>query len=156
MKSTLLSAFLLFFIQISFSQKTITVSGGNASGVGSVSYTVGQLMVSTNTSTNGSVTSGVQQSFELFTLVNPALKTITLSAITYPNPTKDKIILSLTDNELKSLSYMVHDINGRLVRKGKVNKENTSIEMKDLSSGVYLLKVNQNKKPLKVFKIIKN
>lgn len=156
MKSTLLSAFLLFFIQISFSQETTTVSGGNASGVGSVSYTVGQLMVSTNTSTNGSVTSGVQQSFELFTLVNPALKTITLSAITYPNPTKDKIILSLTDNELKSLSYMVHDINGRLVRKGKVNKENTSIEMKDLSSGVYLLKVNQNKKPLKVFKIIKN
>ncbi|MDD7915886.1 T9SS type A sorting domain-containing protein [Polaribacter ponticola] len=156
MKSTILSAFLLFFTHLYYSQDTVSVSGGIASGSGSVSYSVGQLFVSTVSSNSGSVTNGVQQSFELFTLVNPELKTLTLKAITFPNPTKDNIMLSLTDNDLKELSYKVYDINGRLVRKGKVNKENTPISMNNLSRGVYLLKVNQNKKRLKVFKIIKN
>ena len=74
----------------------------------------------------------------------------------FPNPTKDKIILSLTDNTLTALSYKIYDVGGRVVKKGKVNQENTSIAMKYVASGVYILKVAQNNKQLKVFKIIKN
>ena len=74
----------------------------------------------------------------------------------FPNPTKDKIILSLTDNTLTALSYKIYDVGGRIVKKGKVNQENTSIAMKYVASGVYILKVAQNNKQLKVFKIIKN
>jgi hypothetical protein len=156
MKTNTLSILLLFCAHLFYSQETVSASGGNATGSGSVSYSVGQLIVTTNSANNGSVSQGVQQSIELFTLVNPTLKTVSLKAITYPNPTKDKIILSLSDNELKDLSYELHDINGRLLKKGKVNKEDTSIAMKTFATGVYLLKVNQNNKPLKVFKIIKN
>tara|TARA_B110000091_G_C13706590_1_gene428645 strand:+ start:207 stop:671 length:465 start_codon:yes stop_codon:yes gene_type:complete len=149
---------LIFFLNTSlfYSQAIVTVSGGNATGIGSVSYTVGQLVVNTNIASSGSVAQGIQQSIELYTLSNPDLKTLTLKALTYPNPTSDKIILSLLDNKLKELFYSIYDINGRLIKNGKVNQENTPIAMKYMAAGIYLLKVHQNKKQLKVFKIIKN
>ncbi len=156
MKSILLTIFSILVSNFLFSQNVISASGGNASGSGSSSFTVGQLIVSSNTGSNGSVLNGVQQSIELFTLVNPSFKTLTLKAVTFPNPTKDKIILSLVDNELSELFFTVFDVNGRLLKKGKVNKQNTTIAMKSFPAGIYLLKVHQNKKSLKVFKIIKN
>lgn len=156
MKIILLFAFLLFFTHLSYSQETVSVSGGVASGAGSVSYTVGQLLVTSNVSNNGSVTHGVQQSIELFTLTNPELKTLTLKAVIFPNPTKNSVMLFLSDNELKGLSYEIHDVNGRLLQKGKVHEKNTSIAMRNFATGIYLLKVNQNNKSLKIFKIIKN
>jgi hypothetical protein len=139
-----------------YSQQTVATAGGNAAGNGTVSYTIGQIITTTNTGNNGSVSQGIQQSIELFTLVNPDLKTLTLKAIIYPNPTKDKIVLVLSDHNLTALTYQIFDMSGRLVKKGKVEKENTTLAMKDFSVGVYFLKVNQNRKQLKVFKIIKN
>ena len=139
-----------------YSQQTVVTAGGNLTGNGTVSYTIGQIITTTNTGNNGSVSQGIQQSIELFTLVNPDLKTLTLRAIIYPNPTKDKIVLVLSDHNLTALTYQIFDISGRLVTKGNVEKENTTLAMKDFSIGVYILKVNQNSKQLKVFKIIKN
>ncbi|MGD0341661.1 MAG: hypothetical protein ABSA76_08155, partial [Bacteroidales bacterium] len=47
-------------------QSTITTSGGNASGSGgSASYTIGQVVYSTITGTNGSSAQGVQQPYEI-------------------------------------------------------------------------------------------
>jgi hypothetical protein len=40
-------------------QNTIPASGGNASGSGTASYSVGQVMYQTHTGTNGSVSEGV-------------------------------------------------------------------------------------------------
>ena len=156
MKKKYLTTALLLFSFLIYSQETIPVSGGNANGNGSVAYTIGQMLITTNTGSNGSVSEGIQQSIELFTLTNPELKTLHLKAVTFPNPTKDKIILSLTNNVLKELSYSVFDINGRLVEKGIVERENTTIAMKKFATGIYFLKVHQNKKQLKTFKIIKN
>jgi hypothetical protein len=156
MKSMLLSMLSVLVSNFLFSQDIISASGGNANGSGSSSYTVGQLMVSTNIADNGSVLNGIQQSIEVFTLGNEKLQKLTLKAVTFPNPTKDKIILSLLDNELGELFFTVFDVNGRLLKTGKVNKQNTSIAMKSFPAGIYLLKVHQNKKSLKVFKIIKN
>jgi hypothetical protein len=151
--------FTIYFIVTTFllySQQTIATSGGDATGSGTASYTIGQIVTATNIGDNGSVLQGIQQSIELFTLVNPDLKTLTLKAITYPNPTKDKIVLALSDHNLTELYYTIFDINGRLVKKGKADKDTTTIAMKYFATGVYFLKVHQNNKELKVFKIIKN
>lgn len=156
MKNSLLIPLSLLITSLTLSQEIVPVSGGNANGNGSVSYTVGQVFVGSNTGNDGSISEGIQQSIELFVLSNPELKTINLNAITFPNPTKDKIILSLTDNVLNNLIFTIFDIKGRLVKNGKVNKDKTSIAMKDFTTGVYLLKVYQKNKQLKTFKIIKN
>ena len=112
------------------------------------------MVYTTNTSSNGSVTQGVQQSIELFNLSNPELTALTLTA--YPNPTTDYVVLALTNSTLTDLSYALYDLQGRLVHKGKVNEDTTQIPMQHLESAVYLLKVNQNNQELKSFKIIKN
>lgn len=149
---------LLFILSISisvFSQSTNSSAGGKATGNGSVTYTAGQNIYTTNIGTNGSVSQGVQQSLEIFVLSNKDFKELNLNAFTYPNPTKDKITLEISNLELINLSFTIFDIKGRTLLKGVIREKNTSIIMKDYSAGVYLLKVHQQNKELKTFKIIK-
>ena len=156
MKKTVLAASLLcaaFSIQ---AQETIPASGGNATGSGGTSsYSVGQLAYHTDTGSGGSSSQGVQQSFEIFTLSNSELKTVTLKASMYPNPTTDYVILALADSKLTGLSYAMYNIQGKIVTKGTVSQKNTEIGMQGLASGTYILKVNQANNELKTFKIIK-
>jgi hypothetical protein len=156
MIKTTLVACLLCATQLIYAQQTIPASGGEATGSGGTSsYSVGQLVYSTNTGSNGSITQGVQQSIELFTLSNPELTALTLTAVTYPNPTSDYIVLALKNSNLTDLSYELYDLQGRIVSKGIIQQENTAIAMQKLVTGVYVLKVNQNNQALKSFKIIK-
>lgn len=136
-------------------QNTIPTSGGEATGSGTVSYTVGQLVSNMNTGSYGTVTQGVQQTIEFIVLSNPELTSLTLKAATYPNPTTDYIVLALTNTTLTELSYTMFDLQGGLVTKGKVQQETTRIAMENLAMGVYILKINQNNNELKTFKIIK-
>ncbi|TXE16013.1 T9SS type A sorting domain-containing protein [Psychroserpens burtonensis] len=155
MKTTALLVCLLFATHSIYSQETIPASGGESTGSGgSSSYSVGQLVYTTNTG-GGSVSQGVQQSVELFTLSNPDLTTVNLTAVTYPNPTTDYIVLAITDATLSDLSYALYDLQGRAVTKGLTTQSNTQIDMQSLATGTYVLKVNQNNQELKTFKIIK-
>tara|TARA_R110002072_G_scaffold198811_2_gene356361 strand:- start:3504 stop:3974 length:471 start_codon:yes stop_codon:yes gene_type:complete len=156
MKLYLLPIFLFFFTNLLFSQENIATSGGNATGSGSSSYTIGQLFTATNISNTGSVLQGAQQSIELFTLTNPNEKTFALEAITFPNPTKDNIILSISNTEFEKLVFSIFDIHGRLLKKENIHTKLTTINIKNFPTGIYLLKVHHHKKQLKVFKIIKN
>lgn len=155
MRNTTLIACLLFATQLIYSQEIIPASGGEATGSGgSSSYSVGQLVYTTNTG-SGTVTQGVQQSIELFTLSNPELTTVNLTAVTYPNPTSDYITLKISDSALDNLSYKLIDVNGKVIANGSITNADTQISMQSLALGMYILKVNQNNQELKTFKIIK-
>ena len=157
MKNITLITALFCATQLVNAQETIPVSGGEATGAGGeVSYTIGQLVYTNPTTAAGSLNQGIQQSIEFVTLSNPELTAVTLNAVTYPNPTRDFIILTLKDANLTGLSYVMVDLLGRLVNKGTVATFETKIEMKSLPIGVYILRVQQNNKALKTFKIIKN
>ena len=155
MKKTTLVACLLFATHLIYSQENIPASGGEAAGSGgSSSYSVGQLVYTTNTG-SGTVTQGVQQSVELYTLSNPELTTVNLTAVAYPNPTSDYVVLVISDTNLTNLSYTLYDLQGKVVAKGLTAQVNTQIDMQSLATGTYVLKVNQNNQELKKFKIIK-
>jgi len=155
MKKTTLVACLLFATHLIYSQENIPASGGEAAGSGgSSSYSVGQLVYTTNTG-SGTVTQGVQQSVELYTLSNPELTTVNLTAVAYPNPTSDYVVLVISDTNLTNLSYTLYDLQGKVVAKGLTAQVNTQIDMQSLATGTYVLKVNQNNQELKTFKIIK-
>jgi hypothetical protein len=152
--SLLVSVFLI--TQLAQAQEAIPVSAGTAVGSsGSASYTVGQVFYTTYTTTAGSVSQGVQHPFEFQTLSNPALTTVSLTAVTYPNPTKDFIILKITDTTLHNLRYTLFDINGKAIASGSITESSTQIQLKHLAIGAYVLKVIQKNKSLKTFKIIK-
>jgi hypothetical protein len=155
MIKTIFSACMLCAVLTIQAQDAIPVSGGEATGSGgTVSYSVGQLVYTTNIG-SGTVSQGVQQTIEFVVLSNPELIALTLSAVTYPNPTTDYIVLSLTNAILTDLSYTMFDLQGRLVTKAKVEQEATQIAMKNLAIGVYILKVSRHNQALKTFKIIK-
>lgn len=152
--------FVSILFGISFSieaQETTLASGGDAlGGGGSSSYSVGQLVYTTNTGSNGSVSQGVQQGFEIFTLNNMELINVNLSAVTYPNPSSDFVVLTISDFDLNNLSYEFYNVEGKSIVKANIIDKDTQIGLQNLSLGIYILNVNQNNKILKTFKIIKN
>ena len=139
-------------------QTSVNATGGNASGSGgSASYSVGQVVYTTNTGTNGSVAQGVQQAFEISVVTGlEEAKGINLSVSAYPNPTTDYLTLEVKDVELLNLHFQMYDMNGKLLQNEKITGNQTSIVMSNLVPATYFVKVIQGNKEFKTFKIIKN
>lgn len=137
-------------------QETVVTSGGNATGTnGNVSYSVGQTLYTTITGTTGSVAQGVQQPFEIQTVLGAENFNINLQLSVYPNPTTNWLQLDIKNYSFEKLGYQVFDSNGKLVLQSKISTETTTINMENLSTNIYLLKVLDNNKEMKTFKIIK-
>ena len=138
-------------------QEALPTTGGNASGNGgTASYTVGQV-VYTTIGPIGSAVQGIQQSYEIFGL--PGVKEvegITIRCFIYPNPTNDFLKLQVDNFIDKNLNYSLYDMNGKLLINQKVYSQETLIKMIYFSHGVYLLRIIDNKKVIKIFKVIKN
>ncbi len=141
-------------------QSAIPATGGNISigGIGSVSYTVGQVVYTTNSDeTSGSVSQGVQQPYEIsvVTGIEEALG-ISLEIMVYPNPATDFLTLKVMNYDKENLSYWFYDFNGNLLQNKKVEDNECNVSMQNLLSGTYILKVTDNIKVIKTFKIIKH
>jgi hypothetical protein len=139
-------------------QESINATGGDASGSGgSASYSVGQVVYTTNTGTNGSVAQGVQQPYEIWvvTAIEEA-KGINLLVTVYPNPATDYLTLRIDELDISNLSYQLYDIQGKLLRNEKITSNQTSIAMSNLMPATYFVKVVQGNKEIKTFRIIKN
>jgi hypothetical protein len=139
-------------------EEAIPATGGNASGSGgSASYSVGQLVYTTNTGTNGSVAQGVQQPFEISSVTGiEEAKGITLQCSVYPNPTTDFMTLKIENFSLSTLTFQLFDLNGRLLENKKIVSNQTNIDMSNRNATAYFLKVFQSNKEVKTFKIVKN
>ncbi len=138
-------------------QESVTVTGRDATGSGgSVSYSVGQVVYQTHTGTNGSVSEGVQQPYEI-SVVTAIDETqgINLSVSAYPNPINDYLTLNVDDFESSILSYQLYDIRGKLLRSKRITGKQTTISMSNLVHGTYLVKVIHSEKEIKIFKIVK-
>ena len=142
---------------IGLSQEAIPAAGGDASGLGgTLSFTVGQLVYSSNSGSNGSVAEGVQQPYEISTTVGIELSTISLDFIAYPNPTINNIVLNIKDFNNEKLNYQLYDMSGKLLKSNKVNAINTTIDMSELPVSNYVLNINNDSSTIKSFKIIKS
>lgn len=152
-----LSALLLVIWLTTQAQQATTTTGGNASsGGGTVAYSVGQIVYTTNTGTNGSVSQGVQQPYEIFIVLGIEDNSINLKLTAYPNPTSNFLTLNLGNAELSTLSFQLYDISGKLIESRKIVSSPETIGMENLSSASYFLKVTKNNNEVKSFKIIKN
>jgi hypothetical protein len=155
-KKTMTSiAFLLLGLGGLHAQESPTASGGEATGTGgTASYSVGQVVYTTNTGTNGSVAQGVQQPYEISTTVGINETSIHLEMSVYPNPTTNYLTLKVEDNS--NLSYQLYDLQGKVIENKKVNANSTIITMEALPKATYFLRVTDNKNTVKTFKVIKN
>jgi len=162
-KNLKLSAVLLLGIGLTGlqAQTSVNATGGNASGSGgSASYSVGQVVYTTHTGTNGSVAEGVQQPFEISVVTGlEEAKGINFSVTAYPNPTTDFLQLKVdasTKLSIQSMSYQLYDMNGKLLQNKKLTGTETQIDMSNLVPATYFVRVIAESKSIKEFKIIKN
>lgn len=139
-------------------QESINTSGIEvSSNGGSVSYSIGQMVYNSNAEANFSLTQGVQQPYEIMTVTGiEDTKGINLWATAYPNPTSDYLTLSIEESDISNISYQLYDMNGRLLQNAKITGNQTSIVMNNLIPAIYFVKIIQNWKEIKTFKIIKN
>ena len=72
--------------------------------------------------------------------------------LVYPNPANSQINLK-ADSKLLGYVYNVYDNIGQMVLSGKINSENTVIDLGNLSGGVYLFSIGENfKQSIKIIK----
>ena len=152
----LIAFFLAVFSFAASAQQSVTVSGNKATGTGgSENYSVGQVVYTTNYGTNGKLTQGVQQPYEISTLGIEEHSEINLQFLAYPNPTTDILTLSIVNFNFSDLTYSLFDINGRVIQSKKITENLTNIDMKNQQSAIYFLKITANNKEIKTYKIIK-
>jgi hypothetical protein len=147
----------LLWMGFAQAQESANSSGGDATGSGgTVAYSVGQVVYTTNTGFNGSVAQGVQHAYEIFTIgIKETNLNISLSA--FPNPITENLTLQISDYNHETLWYLLYDIQGKQLINGRVTAQQTKINLNGLPSATYLVYVvNQENKKLQSFKIIKN
>ena len=150
-------AFLLLGLGGLHAQESVNATGGDATGSGgTVAYSIGQVVYTTNTDASGTVSQGVQQAYEIFT-VGIKETELNISLSVYPNPTADNLTLQISDYNNEKLSYQLFDMQGKLLNNGQVTAQQTQINTASLPPATYFINVvNQENKKVQSFKIIKN
>jgi hypothetical protein len=160
-KQFIISAVLFFGLGLTGlrAQEALLASGGNVvvSGQGTVSYSVGQVVYTTSTETTGSVSLGVQQAYEISDVTGIEETSNGHILVTaYPNPATDYLLLKVDNSDISNTSYQLFNMSGKLVECRQLSNNEASIDFSNLDSGIYYLKVIENIKELRTFKIIKN
>ena len=146
----------LCFPFCTFSQQNMLTSGSDASNAdGSISYSIGQIDYIASNNATTFINQGVQQPFEIVTLSGNEIKDIQISAQVYPNPSVNHLIISLQNYNYENLSYRLFDIRGREISEGKIANSETIVNMQPYASAAYILKLVDNNKEIKTFKILK-
>jgi Secretion system C-terminal sorting domain len=138
-------------------QESINANGGNATGTGgSVAYSIGQVVYTTNTGSAGSVAQGVQQSYTILSVGIKNETALAMSLSVFPNPTTDVLSLTIADFNADKLNYQLTDLQGKVISEKLIEGNSTQISMTALTVAVYFLNITQNNQIVKSFKIIKN
>lgn len=161
MKKTLLIAFCVFGFGTAFCQSTkpeiISASGDyftNANAT--LSWTIGECITETYSSSGNILTQGFQQSKYLITAVDKVAKN-NLKINIFPNPSSDFINVAF-DNNLKEQSYTLKlfDMQGKELLTQKINTNQTRLAMKQYATGVYFLKITDTNNQSSNYQIIKS
>lgn len=159
MKTTLftLSLFLVSFSMKVSGQETLNTSGNNMSGTtGNVTASLGQVFYETASSSEGSITAGVQQPYEITATLGVNITEISLNLNIFPNPTTDILNLKMGFKDYDKYRYDLFDSSGKLLTSQPVLQTQTQIVMTSYPAAIYLLKISKEGKTIKIFKVLKN
>ena len=142
---TIVTLFTIFTTNELNAQEAVPATGGDATGSGgSSSYTVGQVVYTTNIGINGSVAQGVQQPYEIYTTVGIEVMGISLELAAYPNPVSNVLTLYIGNYNNEKLIYQLYDMQGKLLDSKQVVNSSTTVDIQDLPVSTYLLNVIDN------------
>lgn len=155
-KSAIIFLSLLLTGSLSLHAQTATLSaGGEAKGTnGSVSYSIGQVAYTSVSTSNGSVSQGVQQTYKISS-AGLLLTDIDFSLSVFPNPTTNLITLEVGKYANQALNYVLIDGAGKQIQTSKIIDKQTNIDMNMLPTATYVMEVYQENKKIQSFKILK-
>lgn len=138
-------------------QHSINSSGGDISGAGgSASYSIGQVAYNTHYDGGGTVSEGVQQAYEIYVSVEEEFDNMALNCRVYPNPAKNRLNIKIENDNHKPVFYQFYDLNGRFISsKEQLKQSTTALDISHIPQGIYYLRILNEKKIIKSFKIIK-
>jgi len=153
---------ILLFTGTIKAQQVVSTSGNHAeNGSVQISWTVGETVIETLINGNNILTQGMHQSKLTVTAIQEVVGP-GLEIIAFPNPATDCIHLQLNsilhfpaDDRGKDFSFQLYDLNGKLLLYKHIEDPETVIRMEGYTSSTYFLKILENTKEIKTFKILK-
>jgi hypothetical protein len=144
---------------IAKAQQVVSTAGNHSeTGTVQLSWTIGEPVISTLSNGSNILTQGMHQS----KLLIDAIEEIELSGLVisaFPNPTNEFVNLQvhqlLTDQPWKEFSFVLYDMNGKVLMQKQIVSTETVIQMNNYVSSTYFLKVLVNNHEVKTFKIVK-
>lgn len=145
---------LVFFSGAVLAQERTVALGEEATGSdGSVSYTVGLPDYSNFSGSDGSITEGVQQPYEIFS-VGMEEWDLSWEMNVFPNPATSFITISM--KEAVKASFTLTDVQGRLVLEGELPEIENKIDIQALAMSSYYLNIHVNQELVRTYQIVKN
>lgn len=165
-KKKLLKTMMILFFSSSFSYaQSISPQSINSSGTsmaqsnGSLSFTVGELVVLSQTDSDGNTlgggfTSGATISTASIQEPNVAV----LNVRVFPNPTTDLLTVAIQETKLSYFEIEITDMSSKVISKDKYAgiSNNIGINSSSWNTGTYFLKlIGENAEVLGIYKIVK-
>jgi|APEBP8051072266_1049373.scaffolds.fasta_scaffold01644_4 hypothetical protein len=139
-------------------QSSVHSSGSDATGTGgTASFSVGQVVYTTQSSSSGTSHQGVQQPYEFYTVTSVEEgEGIMLSSKIFPNPAQTAVTLSVGDIEDGTLHYELYDLMGKQIHTDRIVNKITNIPLHECANGTYMLKIRKSDTIVKTFTIVKH
>jgi hypothetical protein len=136
-------------------QQVLSSTGGSGQNTsGSISYTLGELVIETRNDGSRVLTQGFHQTEILVTALHE-LSNTDIPIVAYPNPTHDFVTLKFEYSEIGNIEYILLDLRGRLLFREKLTGNEAKISFQSYGPGCYFIKVSVNGKEIQTFKILK-
>lgn len=137
-------------------QESVNTSGGVDRGNGgTVSFSVGQMVYTTDSKEAGSVVQGIQRPYRITTTDIKKLDN-NISFKAYPNPSSDDLFLEMNAFRNEKLNYQLYDMQGKLIMTNPIDIPKTQINMRALAVGAYVIHIYDSKnRAIQTIQIIK-
>jgi len=138
-----------------YAQQVVSSAGGNGqNSSGTISYTLGELVITSQSDGNNSLTQGFHQTWIIITAINDQ-PTPGFSLLAYPNPTYDFVTVKFNERETGDLECTLFNQLGQLLLKEKQIKNEIKISFEKYNPGIYFIKIMSEGKEIQTYKIIK-
>ncbi len=148
----------LSIVVVNAQEQNVIGSAGEQSSTGNiqVSWTVGETVTQTASNNNAVVTQGFHQTNLTVTQIDEkSVNNSDLNLQIYPNPTVDKVTVSVEGDNIPALMMKLSDNNGKTLQDSKL-EPNQKVDFSNYAEGVYYLTTyTKDNNFSKVFKIIK-
>ena len=159
MINTLIKISFLFTCLMCLSQQGVVAIGGDASSEsGSISFSVGQVLISQISPSNSiwddenfEIGYGLQQVF-----LPSCLKNGRVMITATPNPSRGLVSINLSNWDEIGINLSIYNMLGKQFYFKEIKKRNTQLDLSFLETGVYLISINNVCGSVTTFKLIIN